>query len=146
MQEKSVFQEKCVRCHQSTAPYTTSPPEAQSPEHRVSYEPQTSPRRRRSFPKGEGAAHTEFTKTATKNEVPSLPSPTALLPPSPLQRDQTERAATGSIHRHPAQSSAPRVMAATRSARSNYGPEIANCFYKIVRRKKKKILFPPCSM
>lgn len=129
-------------------PLHSSSPEVPSPELQVPCEPQTSPRSRRPFPitseKGEGAAHTEFTKRATKNEVRTSWGTDSLLQhPSyhvfPLQRDQTARIASGSIHRHPAQPSAPWVMAATRSARSNHSPETATCFYKIVRGKKKYI-------
>lgn len=50
------------------------------------------------------------------------------VPPSPLQRQQTERGASRYIHRHPAQSAAPQVMAAMRSASSNNGPEITTYF------------------
>jgi len=50
MQDKSLFQEKRVHCHQSTAPYTTSLPEAPSPEYWVLYEPQDLPEEERVLP------------------------------------------------------------------------------------------------
>lgn len=109
-------------------------PKAQSPEHWVPYEPQTATKKKKSFPittrKGEGAAHTELIKRATKTGSSTLKCRDSLfLPPSPLQRQQTERAASGYIHRHPAQSAAPQVVAAMRSARSSYSPEITTYFY-----------------
>lgn len=130
---KASFQEECMHCHQSTAPCTMSPQRHNLLNTGLLYEPQTA-LKGKSFPittrKGEGVAYTELIKRATKTGAPTLKGrDSLLLPPSPLQREQIEREASGYIHRHPAQSAASQVMAARRSTKSNYSPEIATYFY-----------------
>lgn len=142
-----MFQEKRLRCHQNTAPSTTSAPEAQSPEHRVPDEPQTSPgRSRRVLPhhnRERGCTHRIHQKLKSPHpggtdsllhplfshlplcnetrlkEHPRGPFPGIPLSPQHLRRwQQRGQLAAGS------------------------SPETATCSYKIVR-KKNNILFPP---
>lgn len=111
-------------------------PKAQSPEHWVPYEPQTAMKRKKSFPitarKGEGATHTELIKEQLKldapllnAEIPFSPFPTTF----PLAKTADWKSSLRVHSQAPAQSAAPQVIAAMRSARSSYSPEITTYFY-----------------